>query len=54
MPDLKNKYSDPELNPANKDFDEIVNRPDMKALDDRGDAIARDLEQSENNPKVPG
>jgi murein DD-endopeptidase MepM/ murein hydrolase activator NlpD len=53
MPDLKNKYSDPELNPGNKDFDEIVNRPDMQALNDQGDSVARDLKNSEGNVKAP-
>lgn len=42
MPDLKDKYSDPALNPANKDFEEIVNQPDMQALNDQGDATARE------------
>lgn len=53
MPDLKNKYSDPELNPSNKAFDEIINQPDMQALNDQGDAIARDLENSEEGLKAP-
>lgn len=42
MPDLKEKYTDPELDRSNKAFEELVNRPDMKALDDQGNAIARD------------
>lgn len=50
MPDLKDKYSDAELDRSNKAFDEIVNHPDMRALDDQGDAVARDLNDSENAP----
>lgn len=50
MPDLKDKYSDQELDRSHTAFDEIVNRPDMKALDDQGNAIARDLKASEDRP----
>lgn len=46
MPDLKDKHSGSRLNPSERDFDDIVNQPDMQALDDRGDAIARDDEAS--------
>lgn len=53
MSKLKDKYSDAELDRSNTAFDEIVNRPDMKALDDRGDAIARDLEGAEGDTTSP-
>jgi murein DD-endopeptidase MepM/ murein hydrolase activator NlpD len=50
MPDLKDKYSDSELDRSHQAFEEMVNRPDMQAENDRGDAIARDLERHESKP----
>ena len=52
MPDLKDKYSDQELDRSHKAFDDIVNRPDMKALDDQGDAIARDTSERLNRAET--
>lgn len=53
MPSLKDKYSDTELDRSNKAFDEIVNQPDMQAVNDQGDATARELENAEKNLKAP-
>ncbi len=57
MPDTKNKYSDDRLNKAQQDYDEkfgnITSSPDMQALGDQGDAIARDLKKSEGNTTEP-
>lgn len=36
------RYTDESLDPYQREADEIFNRPDMRALDDRMDAIARD------------
>lgn len=42
------KYNDSSLDPAAKEADAIFNRPDMQALNDQGDAIAReDAEKKE-------
>ncbi|MEO5499001.1 MAG: hypothetical protein ABIR46_00710, partial [Candidatus Saccharimonadales bacterium] len=46
MPDLKDKYSDPRLDPSENAFKDIVDHPDMQAVNDQGDAIARDDEVS--------
>lgn len=57
MADLKDKYSDERLNKAQQDYDrkftELTDSPDMQALDDQGDAIARDLKSSEGNNESP-
>ena len=47
------RYSDEELNPSqsdyNKEFNDIVAQPDMQALGDQGDAVARDLSKKERS-----
>lgn len=54
MPSLKDKYTDPELDRSNKAFEEMVNRPEMKAVDDQGDAVARNIKEAEENSSAPG
>lgn len=53
MADLKDKYSDERLNKSQQDYDrkfnELTGSPDMRALDDQGNAIARGLKDSEND-----
>ena len=53
MADLKDKYSDERLNKSQQDYDrkfnELTGSPDMQALDDQGNAIARDLKDSESD-----
>ena len=51
------RYSDEELNPSqsdyNKEFNDIVAQPDMQALGDQGDAVARDLSKKERSIENP-
>lgn len=58
MSDLKNKYSDSRLDPSENAFKDIVNHPDMQAVNDQGDAIVRDdeaskLRNAEENIQTP-
>lgn len=42
--DPNTRYSDSGLDPSRSAFDEIVNRPDMQALNDQGDAMVQNKE----------
>lgn len=52
MPDLKDRNT--RLNPSQKDFDDLVSRPDMQALNDQGDSITRDHKQPSADPDKIG
>ena len=58
MPNLKDRSSDERLNPSQQDyakkFEEITGSPDMQALNDQGDALIRNLGDSERNIESPG
>lgn len=53
MADLKDKYSDPKLNPANKDFENIVSHYGNTADSSQEDANIRNLRDQETNPSKP-
>lgn len=44
MPKTEDKYSDTRLDPSEDAFNDLVNTPDMQALNDQGDAIASEDE----------
>ncbi len=49
-----NRYTDDDLNVADKEFNDIVNRPDMQALDEQGDAAIRDHDAKAGDSKPDG
>lgn len=44
MPQPTKNIGDPQIDPAQDEWDKLVNRPDMQALDDQGGAIASEHE----------
>lgn len=53
MPDLKDKYSDSELDRSNKAFEEIVEPPYTQTPPSDDGAGARSIENQEKNPTTP-